>query len=107
DLRDLFASHDLEVALYYLRRGAWVGAANRAQHVLETYPGTSYQNDAAALMGEAYTRLGNDQLAAGGRRVLELNDPQRRWLRGERPAYPSRLRRLTPFAGEKSALAND
>ncbi|HLT44826.1 MAG TPA: outer membrane protein assembly factor BamD [Luteimonas sp.] len=107
DLRDLFASHDLEVALYYLRRGAWVGAANRAQHVLETYPGTSYQNDAVALMGEAYTRLGNDKLAADARRVLELNDPQHPWLRGDWPDYPSRLRRLNPFAGEKSALDND
>ena len=104
DLRDMFARHDLEVALYYLRRGAWVAAANRAQHVLETYPGTSHQDDAVALMGEAYVRLGNEPLAADARRVLQQNNPAHPWLSGEWPDYPSRLRRLNPFAGEKSAL---
>ena len=43
---------------------AWVAGANRAQHVLETYPGCAHQDDAVALMGEAYTRVGNEQLAA-------------------------------------------
>jgi outer membrane protein assembly factor BamD len=36
--------------------------------------------------------------------VLEKNDPQHPWLRGEWPDYPSRFRRLNPFAGERSAL---
>lgn len=107
ELRDMFARHDLDVGLYYLRRGAWVAAANRAQHVLETYPGSALQDDAVALMGEAYTRLGNTQLAADARRVLEKNNPAHPWLKGEWPDYPSRLRRLNPFAGEKSALDND
>ncbi len=103
-LRDMFARHDMDVGLYYLRRGAWVAAANRAQHVLETYPGTRLQDDAVALMGEAYTRLGNETLAADARRVLEQNNPAHPWLRGEWPDYPSRFRRLNPFAGEKSPL---
>src|SRR3546814_18000576 len=89
-LRDMFARHDLDVGLYYLRRGAWVAAANRAQHVLETYPGSSLQDDAVALMGEAYERLGNETLAADARRVLEKNNPAHPWQRGEWPDYPSR-----------------
>jgi outer membrane protein assembly factor BamD len=97
----------MDVGLYYLRRGAWVAAANRAQHVLETYPGTRLQDDAVALMGEAYTRLGNETLAADARRVLEQNNPAHPWLRGEWPDYPSRFRRLNPFAGEKSPLDNE
>jgi outer membrane protein assembly factor BamD len=107
ELRDLFARHDLDVGLYYLRRGAWVAAANRAEHVLETYPGSALQDDAVALLGEAYARLGNEQLAADARRVLEKNNPAHPWLRGEWPDYPSRLRRLNPFAGEKSPLDNE
>ncbi|MDO5506601.1 MAG: outer membrane protein assembly factor BamD, partial [Pseudoxanthomonas suwonensis] len=105
DLRNLFARNEIETALYYLRRGAWVAAANRAQHVVETWPQTEYQNDAVAVMGEAYTRLGNETLAADARRVLELNDPGHAWLQGRNwPKYPWPIRKLNPFAGERSAL---
>jgi len=104
DLRNLFARHDLDVALYYLRRGAWVAAADRATDMLETYPQSATQDDAVAILAEAYTRLGNQALADDARRVLEKNDPQHPWLRGEWPAFPSHLRRLNPFAGERSPL---
>jgi outer membrane protein assembly factor BamD len=106
-LINVFARHEMEVALYYLRRGAWVAAANRAEYVLETYPQSEFQNDAVATMAEAYTRLGNETLAADARRVLELNDPNHPWLRGSGwPDYPWAFRKLNPFAGEKSALDN-
>ena len=45
-------------------------------------------------------------LAASGwdaRRVLELNDPKHPWLTGHWPKYPWMIRKLNPFAGEKSA----
>ena len=106
-LRNLFARHELDIALYYLRRGAWVAAADRAKYMLETYPQTEYQNDAVAALGEAYTQLGNTTLAADARRVLQQNDPQHPWLSGDWPDYPSSLRRLNPFAGEKSALDHE
>ena len=106
-LRNLFARHELDIALYYLRRGAWVAAADRAKYMLETYPQTEYQNDAVATLGEAYTQLGNTTLAADARRVLQQNDPQHPWLIGDWPDYPSSLRRLNPFAGEKSALDHE
>ncbi|MCJ0825771.1 outer membrane protein assembly factor BamD [Luteimonas sp. 50] len=106
-LRNLFARHELDVALYYMRRGAWVAAADRAKYMLETYPQTQYQNDAVATLGEAYTQLGNTALAADARRVLQQNDPQHPWLSGDWPDYPSSLRRLNPFAGDKSALDHE
>ena len=105
-LRNMFARHELDVALYYLRRGAWVAAANRATYMIETYPQAAQQDDAVAILAEAYTRLGNTTLAADARRVLEKNNPQHPWLRGDWPDYPSKFRRLNPFAGEKSALDN-
>ena len=103
-LRNLFARHELDTSLYYLRRDAWVSAAARARYLLETYPQSEYQNDAVAVLGEAYTHLGNETLAADARRVLQQNDPQHPWLSGDWPDYPSSIRRLNPFAGENSAV---
>ena len=107
ELRNVFARHELDVALYYLRRTAYVAAADRAKRVLETYPQSKYQNDAVATLAAAYTGLGNKTLADDARRVLQQNDPNHPYLRGDWPDYPSNLRKLNPFAGEKSALDND
>ena len=106
-LRNMFSRHDMEVALYYLRRGANVSAVERAKYLLETYPQSEYQNDAVALLAEAYTRLGNETLAADAKRVLQQNDPQHPYLTGDWPDYPWTIRKLNPFAGEKSALDNE
>lgn len=103
-LRNLFARHEIEASLYYLKRGANVAAANRAKYLIETFPQTIYQNDAVAVMGEAYTRLDNDTLAADARRVLQQNDPNHPWLAGDWPDFPSKFRKINPFAGDKSAV---
>jgi outer membrane protein assembly factor BamD len=102
ELRDVFAQHELDNALYYARRGAWVSVAGRANYLLETYPQSAFQYDAVALLAEAYTRLGNQALADDARRVLELNQPDHPWLAGNWPKYPWMIRKLNPFAGEKS-----
>ncbi len=102
ELRDVFAQHEMDDALYYMRRGAWVSAVGRATYLLETYPQSAFQNDAVAALGESYTQLGNKALADDARRVLELNQPDHPWLRGEWPKYPWMIRKLNPFAGEKS-----
>lgn len=102
-LRDVFAQHEMDNALYYMRRGAWVSAAGRATYLLETYPQSAFQNDAVAVLGESYVHLGNKTLADDARRVLELNQPDHPWLSGDWPKYPWMIRKLNPFAGEKSA----
>jgi outer membrane protein assembly factor BamD len=103
-LRNLFARHEIETALYYIRRGAWVAAADRGKYLLETYPQSEYQNDAVAVLADAYMHLGNETLAADAKRVLQQNDPQHGYLTGDWPNYPWTVRKLNPFAGEKSAL---
>lgn len=103
ELRNLFAKHELDTALYYLRRTAYVAAASRAKYLLETYPQNEHQNDAVAVLAEAYTKLGNETLANDAKRVLQQNDPNHPWLSGKWPDYPSNFRKLNPFAGEKSA----
>jgi len=106
-LRNTFARHEMETALYYLRRQAWIAAATRAKHLLETYPQSEFQNDAVAALALAYTELGQDTLAADARRVLQQNEPSHPYLSGNWPDHPSTLRKLNPFAGEKSALDNN
>ena len=103
-LRNMFARHEIETALYYLRREAWVGAAERATYLIETYPQSEYQNDAVAVLAAAYTRLGNTTLANDARRVLELNEPDHPYFTGNWPDYPWTIRKLNPFASERSAI---
>lgn len=98
-LRNEFARFELNTGLYYLQRGAWVSAADRATYLLETYPQTTYQNDAVALLAESYTRMGNATLAADARRVLQQNDPQHPWLAGNWPKGKGIIARLNPLNG--------
>ena len=62
DLRNLFARHEMDTALYYMRRGAWLSAVGRAQYVLETYPQSEFQNDAVAVLA-ASLMLGSVRLS--------------------------------------------
>jgi len=102
ELRNMFARHEMDTALYYMRRGAWLSAASRARYILETYPQSEFQNDAVAALAESYRQLGNTALADDAVRVLQLNDPQHPYLSGSWPDYPWAIRKLNPFAGEKS-----
>lgn len=104
ELRNIFARHELDVALYYLRRTAYVAAANRAKYLLETYPQSAHQNDAVALLAAAYTGLGNETLAADAERVLRQNEPDHPYLSGNWPDFPSNLLKLNPFAREQSPI---
>lgn len=106
-LRNELARHDLNVGLYYLDREAYVAAANRGKQLLENYPRSMHDGDAIALMGEAYTRLGETELAADSRRVLEANHPDHPWLAGNWPGGGGLWRSLVPFSGERSALRSD
>lgn len=99
-LRNQFARHELNTAVHYLRRSAWVASANRAKYILETYPQSQYQNDAVAILAESYTRLGNQPLADDAKRVLAQNDPNHPWLAGGWPKNPSVFHRINPFARE-------
>ena len=99
-LRNQLARHERNVGLYYLRRGAYVAAANRGKFLLETYPQSEYQADAVALLAASYTALGQKQLADDATAVLKLNAPEHPYLAGEWPEKRGVLRRLNPFKGE-------
>jgi outer membrane protein assembly factor BamD len=79
-LRNLLARHEVGVGQYYLRRGAYVAAANRGKFLLQTYPQSEHDGDALALMAASYAALGQEQLAADTRKVLEANHPDHPYL---------------------------
>jgi outer membrane protein assembly factor BamD len=99
-LRNELARHEMVVGLYYLRRGAYVSAANRGKFLLENYPQSEYEDDAIALLAVAYKGLGQTTLSDDARRVLQQNYPEHPYLKGDWPNNKGFLRKLNPFAGE-------
>lgn len=79
-LVNALASHDLHVANYYVRRGAWLAAANRAQEVVRYYPDAPAVEEALAVMSYSYGQLGLPDLQADSDRILRLNYPNSRFL---------------------------
>ena len=75
-LHNSLAAYEVNVASYYLKRGAYVAAVNRATYVLETYARTPSTASALSIMTEAYVNMGMPQLATDSLRVLERNYPQ-------------------------------
>ena len=76
-LKNRLAAYENHVADYYLRRGAYVAALNRAKSALEEYNGAEGNARSLEIMAKAYEELGMADLAADTRRVLALNFPDR------------------------------
>ncbi len=72
-LLDTLATGEIHVASYYLRRGAYVAAANRAQGVLIDFPQTPQTRDALQIMVKAYDAMGMEKLRDDAQRLLTLN----------------------------------
>jgi outer membrane protein assembly factor BamD len=72
-LINLLARHEIHVASYYLRRGAYVAAANRAKGVLTDYPQTPSTRDALQIMVQAYDAMDMKDLRDDAQRVLDKN----------------------------------
>ena len=99
-LRNLLAQHELNVAMYYLRRHACIGAASRGKYIIEHYQSSPQSADALAIMSKCYDELGQTRLANDARKVLKLNYPDHPYLSDPEdwPNFPSNLRRLIPFS---------
>jgi len=82
------ASHEVHVARYYMKRGAYLAAANRAQYAIRNYPQAPALEEAVFVLVLAYDRLGMDELRDGADRVMRTNFPESRYLKpgGERLA---------------------
>ncbi|HYU69182.1 MAG TPA: outer membrane protein assembly factor BamD [Burkholderiales bacterium] len=74
-LVNALASHEVHVARYYMKRGAYVAAANRAQYALKNYPQAPAQEEALIIMIRAYDVLGMPDLRNDAERILRKNFP--------------------------------
>ncbi len=72
-LRNNLAMHEIHVADFYMRRGAYLAAARRCGEVIRKYQRTQAVPVALEIMEQAYQKLGMTQLAADTHRVFELN----------------------------------
>lgn len=74
-LRNQLARHELHVARYYMKLGAWVSAATRARTVIEQYDETPSAVEALVILHDAYRNLDMNDLAEDIARVIALNHP--------------------------------
>ena len=81
-LVNALASNEVHVAKYYLKREAWVAAANRAKEVLKTYPEAPALEEALAIMVVSYDHLHLTDLRDDAQRVLKLNFPNSPYAKG-------------------------
>lgn len=74
-LVNALASHEVHVANYYMRRGAYVAAVNRAQMAVKTYPDAPAVEEALFIMVKAYDVMKMDDLRDDAERVMRKNFP--------------------------------
>lgn len=74
-LVNALASHETHVATYYLNRGAYVAAINRAQESIKTYPDAPANEEALFIMIKGYDLLGMNDLRDDTERVMRKNFP--------------------------------
>ncbi|BCL74474.1 outer membrane protein assembly factor BamD [Jeongeupia sp. HS-3] len=69
------ASYELHVGKYYYKRGAYLAAANRGKHLIETYSNTKQVEAGLAMMVISYDKLGLTELRDDTKRILLKNYP--------------------------------
>jgi len=74
-LVNALASAEVNVAEYYLRRGAYVAAVNRAQYALTNYPRAPAIERALTVLVKAYDEMGLNDLRDDANRTLNANFP--------------------------------
>ena len=67
------ANHEVYIAKYYLKRGAFIASSERAKYMLETYPGAPASRDALIILIDSYNKLGSNKLAIETAKVLTAN----------------------------------
>lgn len=81
-LVNAIALNEVHVAKYYLKREAYVAAANRAKSVVSNYPEAPAIEEALAILVVAYDKLGITDLRDDSLRILKLNYPNSKYAQG-------------------------
>ena len=72
-LRNLIASSELDGAEYYMKRGAYLAALNRANYVLKNIPNSTETQRALDIMKKSFIELGYEEYAEKVSSVEALN----------------------------------
>lgn len=70
-IRNQLAAYELYITDFYLKRDAYIAAANRATTIISDYPGTPAVDDAMEKLAAAYRGLDLDQLGAQVEREIK------------------------------------
>ena len=84
-LVNALAQYEVHVARYYVRRGAFLAAANRAQYSVTTYPHSTAQEEALFIMVRSYDAMGLEKLRDDAKRVLDQNFPNSKIVKNNGP----------------------
>jgi len=82
-LLNSLAQYEVHVARYYMKRGAYVAAANRAQYAVQNYVQAPAVEEAVFILVKAYDALGMTDLRDASDRVMRKNFPQSKYLTGK------------------------
>lgn len=77
-LKNQLASYEIFVADYYLAKGAYLAAANRAGFVITNFDKSAAVPDALEILYRAYTKLGHHDLADTAVKTLNINYPDKK-----------------------------
>jgi outer membrane protein assembly factor BamD len=87
-LVNMLASHEIHVARYYMKREAYVAAANRVQYSLKNYPQAPANEEGLLILVNAYDKLGMTDLRNDAERVMKANFPKSKYLSGKQDGKP-------------------
>ncbi len=79
-IKNRLASYEIAVARYYMRRQAYVAAANRGRYVIENFPDTTQVQPALEIMVSSYNQLNLTELKQNTMRTLRLNYPDSEFI---------------------------
>ncbi len=74
-LKNNLAMYEVHVARFYLKRKAYIAAANRGSYVIKEFKRTPAIPHALLVMHEAYTKLGMTNLASDTEKIYQENYP--------------------------------
>ena len=76
------AAYEVHVARYYLNRGAYLAAANRAQQTVTDFQQSPSTEEALHILVQSYDKLELATLRDAAERVLRTNFPNSRYVAG-------------------------
>ena len=79
-IKDRLARYEIAIARFYMRRQAYVAAANRGRYVIEHFPNTTQVQQALEIMVSSYEQLGLEELRNNAMKTLKLNYPDSEFI---------------------------